>query len=178
MGASAISDVEAQVAQAINAGYPAVKLKVAATNTNTDIERIRVAAKLANEKALLRLDANGGWSNNEASQVLRAVADEQIDLVEEPTQDPSGWRAISTQTGLKIGADEHLSGSFQIDRILELEAAHTFVLKPSVLGGPSFTRRTRFSSCRTQHSRSNFIISRWTDCTQSSSRSGARPRSP
>ena len=141
VGASEIFDVETQVAQAIDAGYPAVKLKVAATTIGADIERIRVAAKLTNEKALLRLDANGGWSPNEASQVLSAVADEEIDLVEEPTQDPSDWRAISTRTGLNIGADEHLSGALQIDRILELKAAHTFVLKPSVLGGPGFTRQ-------------------------------------
>ena len=141
VGASETSDVEAQVIQAIDAGYPAVKLKVAATTIGADIERIRVAAKLTNEKALLRLDANGGWSPYDASQVLSAVANEEIDLVEEPTQDPSGWRAISTRTGVKIGADEHLSGSLQIDHILELEAAHTFVLKPSVLGGPSFTRQ-------------------------------------
>ena len=140
VGASETSDVEAHVIQAIDAGYPAVKLKVAAAATGVDIERIRVAANLTNEKVLLRLDANGGWSPNEASQVLSAVADEEIDLVEEPTQDPSNWRAISTQTGIEIGADEHLSGSLQIDHILELEAAHTFVLKPSVLGGPSFTR--------------------------------------
>ncbi len=141
VGASEASNVEAQVARAIASGYPAVKLKVATTKTSVDIDRIQVAAAVTNGKTLLRLDANGGWSPNEALKVLTAVSDTEIDLIEEPTRDPSEWRQISTQTGLKVGADEQLTDRLQIDRILELEAAQTFVLKPSVLGGPESTRQ-------------------------------------
>jgi len=141
VGASEASDVEAQVARAVASGYSAVKLKVAATDTNVDIDRIRVAAAVTNEETLLRLDANGGWSPDEALKVLAAVSDKEIELIEEPTGDPSEWRKISKRTGLKVGADEQLTGRLQIDRILELEAAQTFVLKPSVLGGPQSTRQ-------------------------------------
>ncbi len=141
VGASEASDVEAQVAQAVASGYSAVKLKVATTKTSVDIDRIQVAAAVTNGETLLRLDANGGWSPDEALKVLTAVSDTEIDLIEEPTRDPSEWREISTRTGLKVGADEQLTDRLQIDRILELEAAQTFVLKPSVLGGPESTRQ-------------------------------------
>ena len=141
VGASEASDVEAQVARAVASGYSAVKLKVATTKTSVDIDRIQVAAAVTNGETLLRLDANGGWSPDEALKVLTAVSDTEIELIEEPTRDPSEWREISTRTGLKVGADEQLTDRLQIDRILELEAAQTFVLKPSVLGGPESTRQ-------------------------------------
>jgi o-succinylbenzoate synthase len=141
VGASEASDVEAQVAQAVASGYSAVKLKVATTKTSVDIDRIQVAAAVTNGETLLRLDANGGWSSDEALKVLTAVSDTEIELIEEPTRDPSEWREIGTRTGLKVGADEQLTDRLQIDRILELEAAQTFVLKPSVLGGPESTRQ-------------------------------------
>jgi o-succinylbenzoate synthase len=141
VGASEASDVEAQVARAVASGYSAVKLKVATTKTSADIDRIQVAAAVTNGETLLRLDANGGWSSDEALKVLTAVSDTEIELIEEPTRDPSEWREIGTRTGLKVGADEQLTDRLQIDRILELEAAQTFVLKPSVLGGPESTRQ-------------------------------------
>ena len=141
VGASEASDVEAQVARAVASGYSAVKLKVATTKTSVDIDRIQVAAAVTNGETLLRLDANGGWSSDEALKVLTAVSDTEIELIEEPTRDPSEWREIGTRTGLKVGADEQLTDRLQIDRILELEAAQTFVLKPSVLGGPESTRQ-------------------------------------
>ena len=141
VGGSEASDVEAQVARAVASGYSAVKLKVATTKTSVDIDRIQVAAAVTNGETLLRLDANGGWSSDEALKVLTAVSDTEIELIEEPTRDPSEWREIGTRTGLKVGADEQLTDRLQIDRILELEAAQTFVLKPSVLGGPESTRQ-------------------------------------
>ena len=141
VGGSEASDVEAQVARAVASGYSAVKLKVATTKTSADIDRIQVAAAVTNGETLLRLDANGGWSSDEALKVLTAVSDTEIELIEEPTRDPSEWREIGTRTGLKVGADEQLTDRLQIDRILELEAAQTFVLKPSVLGGPESTRQ-------------------------------------
>ena len=43
IGALEISSVERQISDAINDGYRAVKLKVAATDTASDIERIQLA---------------------------------------------------------------------------------------------------------------------------------------
>ena len=141
VAAVAVGDVETQVIEAIESGYPAVKLKVAATNTDSDIERIRVAAAVTHGRTLLRLDANGGWSSKEALDVLSAVSGDDIELVEEPTPDLTDWRKIVTDTGVEVGADEHLNSPLETERILELGAAQTFVLKPSVLGGPKSTRR-------------------------------------
>lgn len=140
IGALEISSVERQISDAINDGYRAVKLKVAAADTASDIERIELAASLIDPQVLLRLDANGGWTKQQALTVLTCVEASRIALVEEPTSDPSDWEKIKEETGIRVGADEHLTDRHQIDRLIELGAAQTFVLKPSILGGPPATR--------------------------------------
>jgi len=140
IGAVEISSVERQISDAINDGYRAVKLKVAAADTASDIERIELAASLIDPQVLLRLDANGGWTKQQALTVLTCVEASRIALVEEPTSDPSDWEKIKEETGIRVGADEHLTDRHQIDRLIELGAAQTFVLKPSILGGPPATR--------------------------------------
>lgn len=140
IGAREISLVERQISDAINSGHRAVKLKVAAADVAADIERIELAINIVDSQVLLRLDANGGWTKQEALSVLTRVEASRIALVEEPTSDPSEWRRINEETGISVGADEHLTDPQQIDRLIELKAAQTFVLKPSILGGPPATR--------------------------------------
>jgi len=140
IGALEISSVERQISDAIDDGYRAVKLKVAATDTASDVERIELAIRLIDSRVLLRLDANGGWTEQQALAVLTRVDASRIALVEEPTSVPSDWGKIKRETGIAVGADEHLTDRQQIDRLIELEAAQTFVLKPSILGGPPATR--------------------------------------
>ena len=140
IGGLETASVERQISDAINEGYRAVKLKVAATDTASDIERIDLAISLSESQVLLRLDANGGWTKRQALAVLTSVEASRIALVEEPTSDPSNWGKIKEETGIRVAADEHLTDRQQIDRLIELEAAQTFVIKPSILGGPPATR--------------------------------------
>ena len=141
ISATDIPSLEKQVTNAINDGYRAVKLKVAATDAMTDIKRIEITAKLIDTQILLRLDANGGWTRRQALDVLTNTDTGRVALVEEPTSDPSDWQEIHRETGIGIGADEQLTDQTQIDRLVDLGAAQTFVLKPSILGGPPATRR-------------------------------------
>jgi len=136
-----ISSLERQITEALDNGYRALKLKVAATDAATDVKRIEIATTLIAPEILLRLDANGGWTPQEALHVLTKVSPGRVALIEEPTSDPKDWRQIHQETGIKIGADEQLTNQAQIDRLIDLDAAQTFVLKPSVLGGPPPTRR-------------------------------------
>lgn len=136
-----ISSVETQISDALANGYLAIKMKVAATDTSTDISRVQAAAAVLGSKAALRLDANGGWSMRDALAVLSSVDLSHIDLVEEPTSNPLDWQQINEETGVNIGADEQLTNQLQVEMLLDLGAAQTFVLKPSVIGGPLATRR-------------------------------------
>jgi len=141
ISATDTSTLKQQVTDAINDGYRAVKLKVAATDTMTDMQRIEIATNLTDTHTLLRLDANGGWTKQEALEVLTSTNSSRIALVEEPTSDPRDWQEIHQKTGINIGADEQLTDQAQTDRLLDLNAAQTFILKPSILGGPPVTRQ-------------------------------------
>ena len=141
VGSSESSSIESEVSHALNQGHLAIKVKVAASDTKTDIARIQSAIKLVGSEAALRLDANGGWSLEDALYVLSAVDSDDVDLVEEPTANPLDWKKVSEETGVKIGADEQLTDELQVHQLIKYGAAQTFVLKPSVIGGPPATRK-------------------------------------
>ncbi|MAK24540.1 MAG: hypothetical protein CL414_04895, partial [Acidimicrobiaceae bacterium] len=141
IGSAESSSIESEVSRALEQGYLAIKLKVAATDKKTDIARIQRAIQLVGPHSALRLDANGGWSLEDALYVLSAIDSNHVDLVEEPTANPLDWKKVREVTGVKIGADEQLTNELQVHQLLEHAAAQTFVLKPSVIGGPSATRK-------------------------------------
>ena len=160
ISATDIPSLEKQVTNAINDGYRAVKLKVAATDAMTDIKRIEIITKLIDTQILLRLDANGGWTRRQALDVLTNTDTGRVALVEEPTSDPSDWQEIHRETGIGIGAEEQLTDHSQIDRLVDLGAAQTFVVKPSILGGPPATRRIASQAAQNDI---NIIISSFLD---------------
>ena len=60
---------------------------------------------------------------------------DDVDLVEEPTANLRLEKS-ERRTGVKIGADEQLTDELQVHQLIKYGAAQTFVLKPSVIGGP------------------------------------------
>ena len=54
----------------MSAGFQSLKLKVAARPLAEDLERVAAVRRAAPTPVALRLDANGGWSEAEASRVL------------------------------------------------------------------------------------------------------------
>jgi o-succinylbenzoate synthase len=131
--------VARMTAAAVADGHRAVKLKVAAADPARDIERVTAAAETLAGAALLRLDANQGWSLGRAEQVLSAVAHLGIDLVEEPTATLADFAPLGAAVGLDIAADEHLVDAAAAERIVEDRLSAALVLKPAVLGGPRST---------------------------------------
>ena len=140
IGSTEISSIESEIAAALAQGYLGIKMKVAATDIKTDIARIRRAAEVVGSDSILRLDANGGWSLKDALHVLSAVDSSDVDLIEEPTANYLDWAKVREETGINIGADEQLTNEAQVHQLLQHGAAQTFVIKPSVIGGPSITR--------------------------------------
>ena len=86
--------------------------------------------------ATLRLDANRGFSFDEAATLLRAIADLPIDHVEEPLRDPtlSALLALQAMVPFPIAVDESLD-ELGIDAVLS-SGLRRIVVKPMVLGGP------------------------------------------
>ena len=124
----------AALAQAAEvAGFRAVKLKVGPLRDPAGalarIARVRAALGPA---VALRLDANASWTFAQAAQFIPRLAEQGVDLVEQPVprDDLAGLRALRGQ-GVRIAADEAV---LIADPVALADLADVIVLKPGLLG--------------------------------------------
>lgn len=139
VGVYSLASDAAQAEDAIRAGFDTVKVKVGASSVAEDVERVRSVRQAIGFDAGLRLDANGAWSVSDAVAALTAMADFQIDLIEQPCATINGMREVRLQTGARIAADESVGDAESIEKIVAASAADFVVLKPAFLGGPVAT---------------------------------------
>ena len=66
-------------------GFTALKLKVG-TDAATDVARVRAVRSAVGPSVVIRLDANQGWTPDQAIRVIRALEDAGagVELVEQP----------------------------------------------------------------------------------------------
>jgi o-succinylbenzoate synthase len=124
--------------KAVSDGFSCIKLKVATQQTiEREIERIAAVREAIGTSRHLRLDANGGWTFEQARAVLSRCADFDIQYVEQPlpARDLSGLRRLREAVPVPIAADEAVTDSDSARRILEYGAADVLVLKPQSVGG-------------------------------------------
>ena len=124
---------ESEIAE-ILAGFPGcatVKIKVG-TNDEQDLARIATVRKL-NPQAKIRIDVNGLWSLNQASNFLELCG--EIEYVEQPCATDSELRELKSRVDVKIVGDEILRKSqnpFEVDLH---GAIDILMLKVQPLGG-------------------------------------------
>jgi muconate cycloisomerase len=119
-------------------GYTAFKIKVGIDKPLVDGERTRRVCAVLGTDALISSDANQGWSSEEASQYVRAVAGAGLDFFEQPVQadDIAGMAAVAAAArDIAIGADESIHSLEDIRRHHERHAARGVSLKTIKLGG-------------------------------------------
>jgi len=126
--------LERQAAAAVGEGYATLKLKVGTTTPAIDVERIR-AARRGGPEAVLRLDANQAWDRETAVEVLRRVADQDIEWCEEPTPFLDEFGSVESAAGVRVAADESLVTDGDLRHALALGVS-VVVLKPQAVGGP------------------------------------------
>jgi o-succinylbenzoate synthase len=130
-----------QARQAVAEGYRTLKLKVAGRPLDEDVTRVRAVREAAGPEVKIRVDANGGWPEQQALQALERLGAYGLELCEQPVV-PEDLRALGRlqqHVQLPLAADEAITVPGAIPVLLgsagELPAARVFVLKPMVLGG-------------------------------------------
>ena len=128
-------DVEATSAAA--AGYRCVKLKVGAATAGEDFARVAAVRRAIGPDVALRLDANGAWSEEQATAFLHDIAPHEIEFVEQPVAagDLDAMRRVRQAVSVPVAADEDVTGAEAARRLLEAAAADILVVKPVVVGG-------------------------------------------
>lgn len=120
-------------------GYRCFKLKVGAGSIDADIARARAAREGIGLDAELRLDANRAWTTSDALRFTSAVAELQIEYIEEPLRDPRGMPELHERTGVQFALDESLRDT-PAECWFHWSCLNALVIKPMVLGGPKAAR--------------------------------------
>jgi L-alanine-DL-glutamate epimerase-like enolase superfamily enzyme len=131
--------------EAVDAGHPAVKVKVGARPLSSDLDRL-TAVREACPAVELRADANGAWDRPTAREALPALARLGVAYVEQPlpASDLAGHADLRGE-GARVALDESLAAG-SVDDALAAGAADVLVLKPMALGGPSRARAAALSA--------------------------------
>ena len=134
VGDGSPTETAAAADAAVEAGYPALKLKVGARSVAADASRLAAVRERCPDVEL-RADANGGWSRREAERAFAAFADDDVSFVEQPrpAADLEGCRSLrggAVGVAIDEGVVEH-----GIEAVLDADAADVVVIKPMALGG-------------------------------------------
>src|SRR5690606_19468351 len=118
-------------------GFVAWKIKVGGNDPAYDAERTRRICALLGPGHLASADANQGWSEAEALEYLRGVADSGLAFLEQPVdgQDLDAMARLARATPIALGADEGLHSIADIVRLHERGAIRGGSLKTIKLGG-------------------------------------------
>ncbi|MEH6735130.1 MAG: o-succinylbenzoate synthase [Shewanella sp.] len=111
-----------------------VKIKVAQTSMESEIKFIYQVLAIA-PHVTLRLDANRGFSLEQAIDFLACLPKHKIEYIEEPCINPSDNAQIHRQLGIKYALDESLNSSqFDLDLALQQPGLGALIIKPMLLG--------------------------------------------
>jgi O-succinylbenzoate synthase len=86
-------------------------------------------------EAVIRVDANGAWSVDDAADRLAALAVHEIELAEQPVGTFEQMVELRRRVDVRIAADESLVSPFDARRARELGACEVAAVKVAKVGG-------------------------------------------
>ncbi len=136
-------ELAAAAAKRTAEGFSVLKLKVG-TDAATDVARVRAVRDAAPEAAI-RVDANQGWTPEEAVRVIRALEDAGlgIEFVEQPVEryDVDGLAQVTAAVDTAVMADESVFSLRDLRTVIERRAADLVNVKLAKCGGLGVARQ-------------------------------------
>lgn len=130
----------------LKAGFHCVKLKIGAIDFEKELRLIQhIRQHFSRKEVELRVDANGGFTPDNAMQRLEALAKYDIHSIEQPIRQHQ-WKEMARlckNSPLPIALDEELIGVNDLtekNQLLNTIQPQYIILKPSLHGGISGTR--------------------------------------
>ncbi len=132
--------MQKQITEKIAAGYQCIKLKVGALDFETELEIIAgIRQHFSPVEIEIRLDANGGFTPEDALMKLEKLAVYHIHSIEQPIKQGQldAMADICKHSPIPVVLDEELIGikPTDIERVIEKTKPAYIILKPSLLGG-------------------------------------------
>ncbi|MBD8082106.1 o-succinylbenzoate synthase [Chryseobacterium caseinilyticum] len=135
-----ISFMEEQIQDKLEQGFHCIKLKIG-VDWNSEHEILKkLRQKFSKDQLELRVDANGGFSKDQAEIVLKQLSDLNIHSIEQPIKagNCDDMTELCADTATPIALDEELigiTGFSEKKKLLEKIEPQYIILKPALVGG-------------------------------------------
>ncbi|MDD4920893.1 MAG: o-succinylbenzoate synthase [Bacteroidales bacterium] len=130
-----------QIEEKLRLGYTCIKVKIGALHFEEELDLLKqIRRRFSQESVTLRVDANGGFSPEEASEKLMRLSELGLHSIEQPIK-AGQWEdmaRLTASTPLPIALDEELIGcsTYAEKRILLQRIKPQYIiLKPTLHGG-------------------------------------------
>ncbi|GAA0195349.1 o-succinylbenzoate synthase [Cytobacillus oceanisediminis] len=126
----------AAIVRASGASTAKVKVAERGQSLADDIARVEAVRDALGPAGRVRVDANGGWSVDDAVVAIRALDTVgTLEYVEQPCADVEELALVRRRVDVPVAADESIRRAADPYRVRDLEAADVAVLKVQPLGG-------------------------------------------
>jgi L-alanine-DL-glutamate epimerase-like enolase superfamily enzyme len=117
IGLDSVDRVREKTEDAVDAGYPVLKLKLGTDHDAALLEAVREAAP----DATLRVDANEAWTPREAVEKSRLLADHDVEFVEQPVpaEHPEGLRYVYERSAVPVAVDESVETLADVPQVAD-----------------------------------------------------------
>lgn len=133
-----------QIDQKLSEGFDCIKMKIGAIDFEQELELLgHIRRQFSKDQIVLRVDANGAFSPQEALYKLNQLAEFDIHSIEQPIR-AGQWdemRRLCRETPVPIALDEELIGSKDKEVLLDTLHPQHIILKPTLVGGILETRK-------------------------------------
>ncbi len=125
---------------AVDRGFEALKIKVG-KDLRVDIDRVKAIYAAVSDKALIRLDANQGWTSKQTVTALRELESSGVELefIEQPVRgdDLEGMKYVTERVSTPVMADESTFGPKEVIDLIQMRGADIINIKLMKTGGIS-----------------------------------------
>lgn len=129
-GKAALAALDAK----LEAGFLAFKWKVGVARPEEELPLLDDLLARLPSYAKLRLDANGGWSNRDATRWLEFCAERPIEFIEQPVMNADALLGLAEDYPVKLALDEAVTGLAAAREWQSRGWPGVFVLKPALAG--------------------------------------------
>lgn len=138
-----IKNMQHQIEEKLAGAFRCIKLKIGAKDFEQELALLKaVRERFSSEQVILRVDANGAFDLDSASDKLKKLAELKLHSIEQPIR-TGQWKEMAElceTSPLPVALDEELIGiNKQEEKVLLLDTIQPqfLVLKPSLHGGIS-----------------------------------------
>jgi o-succinylbenzoate synthase len=117
-------------------GYKSIKIKLG-EDPSKDIKRVALIREAVGDNVRLRVDANQGWTPQQAIEILNEIAEFEVEFVEQPVKawDIEGLAIVRQAVPIPIMADESIHQPTDAIELIRRNAVDYFNIKLMKSGG-------------------------------------------